>query len=207
MTARTLYEYRKQCAAYIRPAIGNRRVADVKRGDVEHLVSRLPAATRNRVLALVSRLFTLAERWEWRGQNNNPARGVERSVETARDRVLAPPEIQAFGAAFAEIGNPFTVAALRFLVLTGWRTGEALSLRGKTSRWRPPKSSCRRPRRTGPADGRGGGAGSPGRPAARERQPVVFAGGRAAASATRRFTPPLERRAPAPVLPTCGSTT
>ena len=129
MAPRTLYEYRKQCAAYIGPAIGNRRVADVKRGDVEHLVSRLPGVTGNRVLALVSRLFTLAERWEWRGQHDNPARGIERSIETARDRVLAPSEIQALGAEFAAIENPFTVAALRFLVLTGWRTGEALALR------------------------------------------------------------------------------
>ena len=129
MTARTLQTYRNQCDNYILPAIGNRRVADVKRGDVEHLVSRLPAVTRNRVLALVSRLFTLAERWEWRGQHDNPARGIERSIEEARDRVLAPSEIQAMGAALAGIENPFIAAALRFLVLTGWRNGEALSLR------------------------------------------------------------------------------
>ena len=182
MTARTLYEYRKQCAAYIRPAIGNRRVADVKRGDVEHLVSRLPAATRNRVLALVSRLFTLAERWEWRGQNDNPARGVERSVETARDRVLAPSEIQAFGAAFAEIDNPFTVAALRFLVLTGWRTGEALSLRWEnvaleTAEIVLPATKTGRDRRTVGAAALEVLAGLP----RVNGNPFVFAGGRAAA--------------------------
>ena len=72
LTESTLTNYRRQCHAYVLPAIGKRRVADVTRGDVEHLVSRLPSVTRNRVLALVSRLFTLAERWGWRGAARQP---------------------------------------------------------------------------------------------------------------------------------------
>ena len=99
MTERTLREYRKQARAYLLPAIGKRRIADVKRADVERMVAHLPGATRNRVLALTSRLFTLAERWQWRAQNDNPARGIERSREEARDRVLAPSELAALAAA------------------------------------------------------------------------------------------------------------
>ena len=46
--------------------------------------SQAPAdATRNRVLALVSRFFNLFETWEWRPQHTNPVRGVERAGEDA----------------------------------------------------------------------------------------------------------------------------
>ena len=182
MKPRTLQTYRNQCDIYVLPAIGNRRAADVKRGDVEHLVSRLPAVTRNRVLALVSRLFTLAERWEWRGQHDNPARGIERSVEEARDRVLAPSEIKAMGAAFAEIDNPFVAGALRFLVLTGWRNGEALSLRWEnvdmeTGTITLPETKAGRDRRT---VGRAALAVLASLPRV-NGNPFVFAGSRAAA--------------------------
>ncbi len=131
MAERTLQEYRKQARAYLLPALGKQRVADVKRGDVEHMVTRLPAPTRNRVLALTSRLFTLAERWQWRAQNDNPARGIERSREEARDRVLAPSELAALAAALGgqEDQYPAPVAAIRFAAVTGLRIGEVLAIR------------------------------------------------------------------------------
>ena len=43
--------------------------------------------------------------------------------------MLAPSEIAALGAALSEIENPFTAAAIRFLMLTGWRGAEARALR------------------------------------------------------------------------------
>ncbi len=131
MTERTLREYRKQTRAYLLPALGNCRVADVKRGDVEHMVARLPAPTRNRVLALTSRLFTLAERWQWRAQNDNPARGIERSREQARDRVLAPSELAALSGALSNLDMryPAGVAAVRIAAVTGLRIGEVLPMR------------------------------------------------------------------------------
>ena len=43
--------------------------------------------------------------------------------------MLAPSEIAALGAALTELENPIVAAALRFLVLTGWRNSEALALR------------------------------------------------------------------------------
>ena len=130
MTERTLQEYRKQARAYLLPALGKRGVASVKRGDVEHMVARLPAPTRNRVLALTSRLFTLAERWQWRAQNDNPARGIERSREEARDRVLAPSELAALAAALDGLEDqyPAPVAAIRFAAVTGLRIGEVLAI-------------------------------------------------------------------------------
>ena len=66
---------------------------------------RLPNATRNRVLALLSRLFNLFETWEWRQQHSNPVRRVERAREEARDRVLDSGELAALSVALGKLGG------------------------------------------------------------------------------------------------------
>ena len=131
MTAGTLDGYRHGAERYVLAKIGKRRVADVTRGDVESLVAPLPRVTRNRTLALVSRLFTLAERWEWRPQHANPARGIERAREEPRDRVLAPTELAALAGALVDLEaeSPASVAAIRVAAITGLRIGEVLAMR------------------------------------------------------------------------------
>lgn len=131
MTERTRYEYQNQCRAYILPKLATVRVQDVTRGDVENVVAKLRPVTRNRVLALFSRLFTLAEHWEWRPQHTNPARGVERSREQARDRILSGAEIAGLTAALmsAESQAPMAVAAIRVAAVTGLRISEVLGMR------------------------------------------------------------------------------
>ena len=128
---RTLTDYRSQCRNVILPAFGKRRVADVTRVDVEKMVDKLRPVQRNRVLALTSRLFTLAETWEMRPQHTNPARGVERAVENARDRVLTADELAAIASALdaMEADAPAPVAAIRFAAFTGLRIGEVLAVR------------------------------------------------------------------------------
>ena len=126
----TVEVYALQAGKHILPVIGKRRVADVTRGDIERVVAPLSGPTRNAVLALVSRLFTLAERWEWRDQRTNPVRGIERARQDARDRVLSPSELAALAAALneAEARSPANVAAIRFAALTGLRIGETLAV-------------------------------------------------------------------------------
>ena len=130
LTETTLAGYRHQCGKYLLPKLGKRHVADLKRGDVEHLVAPLPGVTRNRVLALVSRLFGLAERWDWRAQHDNPARGIERAREEPRDRVLARSELAALATALNELAKPYpaSVAAIRFAAVTGLRIGEVRTI-------------------------------------------------------------------------------
>ncbi len=108
-----------------------RGVADVTRRDVERAVRRLPNATRNRVLALVSRLFNLFETWEWRPQHTNPARGVERAREEARDRVLDSGELAALSAGLGALEErfPASVGAIRVDALTGLRISEVCAIR------------------------------------------------------------------------------
>ena len=131
MSPRTVQLYRSQAKLYIRPAFGERRVADVGRGDVELAVGPLPNATRNRVLAFVSRLFNLFETWEWRPQHTNPVRGIERAREEPRDRVLDSAELAALATALDRLDErfPASVAAIRVAALTGLRISEVLAIR------------------------------------------------------------------------------
>ena len=133
MTRTTATKYRNQADHFLRPALGTRRVADVTRFDVEGMAKRIARTPtlRNRVLAFASRIFTLAEHWEWRPQRTNPVRGVERAKEQARDRVLAQSELAALSAALGEreAASPFAVAAIRTAAMTGLRISECLSMR------------------------------------------------------------------------------
>lgn len=131
MSPRTFKEYQYQINHYILPSLGRARVADLKRPKVERTVSGLKPVTRNRVLALLSRLLTYAESLEWRQQNDNPCRHIERSREEPRDRTLSGAELVALAGALneAEERHPAPVAAIRFAITTGLRAGEILSIR------------------------------------------------------------------------------
>ena len=89
LTERTLADYRAQAKRTVRPGLGNIKIADVTRDDVERAVAKRAPVQRNRTLALISRVFTVFEQWELRPQHTNPARLVERSREQPRDRVLS----------------------------------------------------------------------------------------------------------------------
>ena len=132
MTERTMREYGKQATRYVRPSLGTLHVAKVSRHDIERFAATMAKtpAQRNRTLAFVSRLFTLAEHWEWRDQRTNPVRGVTRAREQARDRVLEPTELARLNAALEslETQHPFPVAAIRVAAMTGLRISECLSL-------------------------------------------------------------------------------
>ena len=132
MSARTVADYRRQADRYILPVLGRRKVADVGRRDVDRVLGKVTAPVqRNRIAALASRLFNLAETWDMRPQHSNPVRGVERAREEPRDRVLAPSEMAALADALAAEDDhaPAPVAAIRFAAVTGLRIGEVLAIR------------------------------------------------------------------------------
>ena len=127
---RTAYEYNQQAQKYLKPALGRLKIADVKRNDIESMVAPLPGTIRNRVLALTSRLFNQFERWEWRPQHSNPAYGVERVREEARDRTLSASELAALSKSLGkfEQQHPVSVSVIRFASLTGLRISEVLGI-------------------------------------------------------------------------------
>ena len=132
ITKTTASKYRNQADIYLRPTLGKKMVVDITRRDIEIMVKQLKhtPTLRNRVLAFTSRLFNLFETWEWRPQNTNPARGVDRAREQPRDRVLTSSELTALSTALidAESAYPAAVAAIRFAALTGLRIGEILTI-------------------------------------------------------------------------------
>ena len=132
LTERTIADYRHQARRYVGPVLGTLQVAKLARRDVERFAATMAKTPtqRNRTLAFLSRLFTLAEHWEWRPQHTNPVRGIERAKEQARDRVLAPSELAALAGALEclEGTYPYPVAAIRVAAMTGLRISECLSL-------------------------------------------------------------------------------
>lgn len=75
----------------ILPKLGKRLVADVARQDVARLHHGLRATPyqANRVLAVLSKMFTLAEAWGERPDGSNPCRHVEKFPERRRERFLS----------------------------------------------------------------------------------------------------------------------
>ena len=131
LSERTERNYRRQWERTVKavPGFGSRKIKEVTRQDIEQAVASRGPVERNRTVAFLSRVFNLFEAWELRPQHSNPCRHIEKTKEQPRDRVLAPSEIQSLGAALDKIDAPLPAACVRFLLLTGWRVGEALTLR------------------------------------------------------------------------------
>jgi integrase len=121
---------------HILPALGRRKLADANRADVQRLHHKLRETPfyANRVLALLSKIFNLAEAWGLRPDGTNPCRHVTRYKEPARARFVSEVELARLGAVLAQAEHegteaPAAIAAVRLLVLTGCRLGEILTLR------------------------------------------------------------------------------
>lgn len=142
----------------IKPELGKLKVSAVTFSDIDRLHRKLSVNTptqANRVLALLSKMFSLAIRWQLRA--DNPVRGVERNQERKRKRYLSGDEMQRLLKTLAEYPYVQKVRAsreeaaetgqtwktlhrkkpirqreqacnvIRLLLLTGARKGEVLS--------------------------------------------------------------------------------
>jgi integrase len=127
----TQHTYRLQIENEIRPALGRLKVAEVTFRDVDGLHRKLNARgtpyRANRVLALLSRMFTMSVRWQWR--TDNPCRGVERNQEHRRRRYLSADELARLTVALARHPDQQSANIIRLLLLTGARRGEVLAAR------------------------------------------------------------------------------
>ena len=147
----TLTTDRSRIEAHIKPLLGDRKVPEVTRQDIDKFMhdvaggstkrrSRLskPRAVSNvtggrgaatRTVGLLGAIFTYAMRSGLRA--DNPVVGIIRFADGRRDRRLSNGEYRQLGEGVASSGGvwPYAIAAVRFLALTGWRSGEALKLR------------------------------------------------------------------------------
>jgi integrase len=137
---------------HIKPLLRQHKVAAVTSTDVEQFMHDVAAGktagrtktakkrglahvrggrgTASRTVGLLSGIFSYAVRHRMR--RDNPAHGIMRPADGHRKRRLSNTEYEAFGTALraAEAANiwPPAIALARFLGVTGWRAGEALSL-------------------------------------------------------------------------------
>jgi integrase len=111
------------------PKFGRRKLDEITTRDIQLYHAEIKtshcAATANRHLSLLSKLFKLAMQWERIAKN--PCSGVKKFKENnQRERFLSQDEIQRMFKAMADEPNRVAVAALKFLLLTGLRKEEGL---------------------------------------------------------------------------------
>lgn len=124
-------EYGRLLRVHVRPALGAKKVADLRHADIERMHARIVAAgtpyAANRAVAVLSRMLSLAVKWEMRA--DNPCLGIERAPEQKRERFLTPAEIARLGETLAAHPERTSANAVRLLLLTGARKGETFAAR------------------------------------------------------------------------------
>lgn len=110
-------------------------VAAVDRQVIVKVHRSIPGGGRqaNNALTILSSIFARAEEWGARPEGTNPAAGVQRNKEKARERFLSDNEITRLGKALktaeeASSEHPCHLAAARLLLFSGARTAEILTL-------------------------------------------------------------------------------
>jgi integrase len=146
----TAYSYRSAIERHIWPALGSMKVAAVAWSDVDALHRKITKAGRatqaNRVVAVASKMFSLAIRWKMR--TDNPVKGIERNAEQKRKRYPSADELKRLTAALDHHDDQQAADIIRLCLLTGCRVGEAMAARWDTIQiaagiWTKPGSTTK----------------------------------------------------------------
>ncbi len=138
----TVMSYRGALAKWILPALGRMAIGAVEHEHVAALHYRLRDIPyrANQVLAILNRMFSLAETWGLRREGTHPCRSIRKYREHHRERFLSEEEFRRLGRVLDEVEaesrekrgvsvRASAVAAIRLLILTGCRRNEILTLR------------------------------------------------------------------------------
>ena len=138
----TAMTYRGALERWILPALGRLTVGAVNHGHVAALHYRLRDIPyrANQVVAILNRMFSLAEVWGLRRPGDHPCRAIRKYREHHRERFLSEEEFRRLGQVLDEVEaetgegrgrrlGASVAAALRLLMLTGCRRNEILTLR------------------------------------------------------------------------------
>ena len=138
----TMTTYRGALDLWILPALGRMQVASVTHAHVADLHFRLRDIPyrANQVVAILNRMFGLAEIWGLRREGAHPCRSIRKYREHHRERFLSEEEFRRLGRVLNEVeagagkrrSRPLgasVAAAIRLLILTGCRRNEILTLR------------------------------------------------------------------------------
>ena len=121
---------------HILPALGTLPLAAVSRKQVADLHYKLRGtpAMANLAVAILSRMFAMAETWGLPLEGGNPCRFVVKYKERRHERFLTDDEFDRLGRMLIELEaedriSAHAAAALRLLMLTGCRRNEIVTLR------------------------------------------------------------------------------
>lgn len=121
-------EDQRQIKTYLLPRLGARKVHEVQHEEVEslHAAMKCTPHQANRVLALLSKMFNLAEKWRLRVAFSNPCRHVRRYHERKRKRYMTSTEAPRIAELLRsyETRFPHAVAFIYLLILSGARPDE-----------------------------------------------------------------------------------
>jgi integrase len=147
----TAADYRNILKNHVHPHFGKHiKVVDVEFKDVDRLHRKISETGHhhraNRVVAVLSKMFSLAIKWKMR--TDNPCKGIERNAETKRKRYLSGEELARLTQALAGHDDRQAANIIRLLLLTGARRGEVLSARWAdldlvAGTWSKPASSTK----------------------------------------------------------------
>ena len=130
---KTKAEYERRLKKHVAPAFGSSRLDQITRPDVAGFLDSIADSSgpyeSNRVHELVRAMFSRAQSWGFVPEDRpNPARGIERFKETARERWLKPDEVGDLMDAVRKQPDVFFRAFVPLLLLTGMRKSELLRL-------------------------------------------------------------------------------
>jgi integrase len=113
----------------ILPRLGSKKVVAVQSRDIQslHVSMKKTPYQANRLLALLSKMLSLAVKWGWR--SDNPVKGIERFQEERRERWLSDRELSQLLSVLMAHPNQRAANAVRLQLLTGARLGEVLKAR------------------------------------------------------------------------------
>jgi len=150
--ASTLSTDKGRIERHIKPLLGSMKVPSVQKADIERFMHDVAGGktagrtktakkrglahvrggkgTATRTVGLLGAIFEYAVKANFRA--DNPVHGVIRFADGTRERRLTNNEYGKLGMAIreAESSNlwPYAINLVRFLALTGWRSGEAVGL-------------------------------------------------------------------------------
>jgi integrase len=115
---------------HVKPALGATKVRAVTYDAIAAIHAKLKATPNeaNRVIAVLSKMLNLAERWGWRDTGSNPCQHVQRYQERKRRRFATPQEILKIGVALDTYGEQVEhltgVVFIFLLMFSGARPSE-----------------------------------------------------------------------------------
>lgn len=124
---KSLNEDQRLLKSHILPVLGSLKVTNITRRQIEeiHLKMSDSPYQANRIIALLSKIFSIAV--SWGVCDENPVKGIQKYQEEKRDRWLNEEELERFWEILDKYPRSLTVCVFKFLLLTGARKGEALS--------------------------------------------------------------------------------